>query len=55
MQDGGAGLLFQVLDTGPGLRGREYRLLFDPSHETGWRWVGFACDSGCTPGMMQAP
>ena len=35
MPDGQAGLLFQVLDTGPGLQGRDFTTLFDPSHETG--------------------
>ena len=29
------GLLFQVIDTGPGLRGKNYRKLFDPTSEMG--------------------
>ena len=33
--NGGPGLLFQVLDTGPGLKGRDYRTLFDPTLEHG--------------------
>jgi hypothetical protein len=28
-------LLLQVIDTGPGLRGKDYRKLFDPSSEFG--------------------
>ena len=35
MPNGGAGLLFQVLDSGPGLKGRDFRVLFDPSREIG--------------------
>ena len=29
------GILFQVIDSGPGLKGRDYKLLFDPAHDTG--------------------
>ncbi len=32
---GKRGLLFQVMDTGPGLRGKDFRTLFDPLLETG--------------------
>ena len=32
---GVTGLLFQVMNTGPGLRGRDFRTLFDPLLETG--------------------
>ena len=35
MPNGADGLLVQVIDTGPGLRGRDYRQLFDPLHEKG--------------------
>jgi hypothetical protein len=35
MPDGRNALLFQVLDTGPGLKGRDFKTLFDPSHDTG--------------------
>ncbi len=35
MPDGTAGMLFQVIDTGPGLGGRDYRVLFDPMMDTG--------------------
>jgi hypothetical protein len=28
-------LLLQVIDTGPGLKGKDYRKLFDPSNEFG--------------------
>ena len=31
------GLLFQVIDTGPGLKGKDYRTLFDPLLEQGRR------------------
>lgn len=35
MPDGRPGLLFQVVDSGPGLGGVDYRQLFDPSSEFG--------------------
>jgi hypothetical protein len=33
--NGAPAILFQVIDTGPGLRGVDYRVLFDPTHEFG--------------------
>lgn len=35
LPNGGAGVLFQVMDTGPGLKGKHYRTLFDPAQEFG--------------------
>jgi hypothetical protein len=35
MPDGTGGLLFQVIDSGPGLRGRSYQSLFDPAKDAG--------------------
>ena len=35
MPQGGPGLLFQVIDSGVGLKGADFRTLFDPTHETG--------------------
>jgi hypothetical protein len=35
MPDGRPGLLMQVIDTGPGLRGADYRTLFDPAGDFG--------------------
>ena len=39
----GPGLLFQVMDSGPGLRGVNYRKLFDPNDTAGqdiWDSIG---------------
>jgi hypothetical protein len=35
MPGGSDGLLLQVIDTGPGLGGRNFQRLFDPLHEMG--------------------
>jgi hypothetical protein len=35
MPGAGPALLMQILDTGPGLQGRDYRQLFDPTCEFG--------------------
>ena len=53
--NGDTGLLFQVIDTGPGLRGKDYRVLFDPTHEAGRVGQGRAacCTILCTGAMDQ--
>ncbi len=42
MPGGAPGLLFQVIDSGPGLKGRDYRTLFDPLQETDWSTIADA-------------